>query len=253
MSNKRKKKGGDEENVERWLLTYSDMITLLMAFFIMMYSMSVISLSKFQRVAASIRSSFGNKVADGGTSVMQSSAGKTVMNPAGGNSIVPSILPNSNPLIPGKVANQIRQYIKQNHLENVLRVQETQRGLVVSMLTDKVMFQKGRADLTPEAIRLLNTVAGLIAKTNSHIRVEGNTDNLPINTERFPSNWELSTARASIVVRHLIEKCGIAPDRLSAAGYADSRPVYPNDTEYHRRLNRRVDLVILRGSESLPQ
>ena len=244
MAHGRRRKKGHAEghgNSERWLLTYADMITLLTAFFILMYSMSVMNLSKFQQVAIAIRSGFGGEL----------QGGKSVLNPAPGViSAKPSVIPELSSFQPARIAEQLRQYIKQKGLGGELRVRSTERGLVVSIVTDKMLFPKGQARITSRAAHLLDKIVSLLRGTNNHIRVEGHTDDLPIHTAAFPSNWELSTARATTVVRYLIAHEGFDPGRLSAAGYADSRPVAPNDSEAHRAMNRRVDLVILRGPET---
>jgi chemotaxis protein MotB len=239
----RKKKGHAEahDNAERWLLTYADMITLLVAFFVMMYSMSVLNLAKFHQVAISIKSGFGGTV---------SGAGHSVLEQSGGEGRKPTILPEMNPAQPAAIAKQIRHYIRERKLEKDLRVKVTERGVVVTIVTDDMLFPKGEADVTPGTARLLDKVSSIIAKTSNLIRVEGHTDDLPINTTRFPSNWELSTSRATTVVRYLIEHDRIDPARISAAGYADSRPLVPNDSEANRRVNRRVDIVIVQGNVS---
>lgn len=247
MAGKRKRRGhgaGEHENAERWLLTYADMITLLVAFFIMMYSMSVLNLAKFNQVAVSIKSGFGGTV---------SGAGHSVLEQSGGEGKKPSIMPEINPTPSAVLAKQIRTYIKKQRLESDLRVKVTERGVVVTIVTDKMLFPKGRADLTPATAALLDKVSSLISKTSNPVRVEGHTDDLPINTPRFPSNWELSTSRATTVVRYLIENDRIDPARVSAAGYADSRPLVPNDSEANRMFNRRVDLVIVKGDEGDPR
>jgi chemotaxis protein MotB len=239
-----RKKGhgaGDHENAERWLLTYADMITLLVAFFIMMYSMSVLNLAKFNQVAISIKSGFGGTV---------TGAGHSVLSQAGADGKKPSILPEVPHSQPAALARQINTYIKQKRLQDNLRVTVSDRGVVVSIVTDKMLFPPGQAYLTQATTELLDKVSSLISKTDNLVRVEGHTDDLPINTPRFPSNWELSTSRATAVVRYLIEHDRINPKRISAAGYADSRPLVPNDSEAHRVFNRRVDIVILQGDEA---
>lgn len=243
MGHKSRKKGHAEghENAERWLLTYADMITLLVAFFIMMYSMSVMNLAKFHQVAMSIKSGFGGTV---------SGAGHSVLDQSGGEGKKPTILPEMNPAQPASIAKQIRSYIKERKLEKDLRVKVTERGVVVTIVTDDMLFPKGQASITEPTGRVLDKVSSIIAHTTNLIRVEGHTDDLPINTPRYPSNWELSTSRATTVVRYLIENDRIDPARISAAGYADSRPLVPNDSESNRQFNRRVDIVIVQGSVS---
>lgn len=237
----RKSKGGhggghEEESSERWLLTYADMITLLTAFFIMMYSMSVLNLEQFNKMAISIRSGFGGTLEGGGHSIL---------NPSTGASMVPSILPESGISQTVQVAKQMEGYIKAHHLQNELHMAQTDDGLRITMMADgKVLFPAGTADLKPQAREVLDQLVRLVAKTDSHLLVEGHTDNRPIHTTRYPSNWELSTARAVTVVRYLIERGRLPAARLSAAGYADSKPVAPNTTPANRAANRRVEILI---------
>jgi len=219
----------------RWLLTYADMITLLMAFFIMMYSMSVLNQEKFQKAADSLRKEFGP-----GPGEAQAASSRGVLPVAGG-------LPSPPPLEEGveSVEEQLQQYIESSDLEEVIRLGREPRGLVVSLVSDNLLFPVGEADLRPDALAILDKIAGLLRRIPNGIVVEGHTCDLPISTPRFPSNWELSAARACTVVRYLSDRKGIPAQRLSAAGYADSRPVAPNRTEEGRVRNRRVDVIIL--------
>jgi chemotaxis protein MotB len=234
--------GHDNAGSMRWLLTYADMITLLMAFFIMMYSMSVLNMEKFREVAFSIRSGFGGPL-EGGPGMMNF--------PESRNSLLPSpgdITESSGPgAIPG-VAKEIEQYIKEQGLGEVVRLRVEKRGLVVSLVTDEVLFDLGRAELRPQAKRILAKVADVVRDIPNDLAIEGHTCDLHIKTAQFPSNWELSTARATVVVRYLIERAGVKPARVSASGYADSRPLVHNDSEAHRMINRRVDIVILENA-----
>ena len=255
----RKKRGGgaegEHENSERWLLTYADMITLLVAFFIMLYSMSVMNQAKFQQLAISIRSGFGASAMNGVP---------TVFNRGGGQDSTPALLTSSRAGQPAtddflkevkvqqdsdgldKAYQAVKAYIQKNHLQNRMQVARNERGVVVTVMTDKMLFARGQADLRPEELGLLNMVAAVTGTCPLNpIRVEGHTDSLPIHTERFPSNWELSTTRATTVLRYF-ETRGVAPKRLEASGYADQRPLAANDTEAHRAINRRVEIVLLR-------
>ncbi len=236
--------GHDNAGSMRWLLTYADMITLLMAFFIMMYSMSVLNLQKFREVAFSIRSGFGGPV-EGGPGMLNFPQRKDSLTPNLGD-----ISESSGPgALPG-VAQEMERYIREHGLSQMVRMRVEERGLVVSLVTDQVLFDIGRAQLRPRAKQILQKVAQLLRDLPNDIAVEGHTCDLPIRTPQFPSNWELSTARATTVVRFLIEQAGIAPRRVSASGYADSRPLVRNDSEAHRTYNRRVDIVILDPSTS---
>jgi chemotaxis protein MotB len=229
--------GHDGGGSMRWLLTYADMITLLMAFFIMMYSMSVLNLAKFNQVAFSIRSGFGG-VLKGGKHLLPHQPGKAI-----------SALPQLQDVKPMRDAEQqLVQMTISKKLQNELEVSYQPRGLVVSIAVDGLLFKAGSSVLETNARPIMAQIAHALAVMPNDIMVEGHTCTMPIATATYPSNWELSTARASSVVRFLIGR-GIAPSRLIAVGYADTRPRVANDTEAHRVKNRRVDIVLLYHAE----
>jgi chemotaxis protein MotB len=246
----KKKSGGkgDEGHgggSERWLLTYADMITLLMAFFIMMYSMSVVNLAKFRQAAISIKSGFGGIVKGQGASIM---------NASGQVSVRPSPIPGDTTGVAWQIIKPMQVYInKAPYTKDFVRVYTDRRGIVVSLLSDKILFEPGSADIKPEALPLVSRIAEVIRPLPNEVRVEGHTCNLATKSDVYPSNWELSTARAATVVRYFIDSQKVSAKRLSAAGYADTRPVAANDTEEHRRVNRRVDFIILKPSEEQRQ
>jgi len=219
-------------SMERWLLTYADMITLLMAFFIMMYSMSVLNQEKFKQAAESLRTEFGPK--------KPTAAQGAGLLPGAGNEESPQLEQDVQ-----SVEDRLQDYVKKNNLEELIRTSHRDRSLVISVASDNLLFARGEAELRPPALAILDKVAGLLQRIPNAITVEGHTCDLPISTQRFPSNWELSAARACSVVRYLAEEKGLDPNRLAATGYGASRPVAPNDSEDGRVRNRRVDLVIL--------
>ena len=232
--------GHDGGGSLRWLLTYADMITLLMAFFIMMYSMSVINLTKFRDVAISIRSGFGGMVPGQGQSILGSN---------GQMSIKPSPIAGDAAGVAWQVVKPVQNYINQSPAaKKTVRVFMDRRGMVLSLSSDRVVFGPGRADINASALPIMSRIASVIRSFPNEVRVEGHTCDLPTRSELFPSNWELSTTRATNVVRYLIYEQRIPSNRLSAAGYADTRPVAADDSEKHRGKNRRVDFVILRDS-----
>ncbi len=242
----RKKKGdGGHENHERWLLTYADMITLLMAFFIMMYSMSVINLAKFKEAAISIRSGFGGAA---------SGQGKSVLNNGGAYSPKPSPIGGDGTESTWKVVSPLISYINMDpQLKKNARVTVDNRGVVISMLSDNMLFEPGSADIRQPARPLLNKIAEMLFKIDNNIRVEGHTCNLPPRSGgRYPTNWELSTARATNVLRYLVEDKGLDAARFSAAGYAGTHPAALGNNEQNRRKNRRVDVVILHKEDITP-
>ncbi|GAC1404063.1 MAG: flagellar motor protein MotB [Candidatus Velthaea sp.] len=232
-SGRRKKK--DEEKLEsagmmRWLLTYADMITLLLALFIILFSISTINKVKLQRLVHDLGGGFNSKDA--------------INTPPNGG-MTGTDSGNKGDQNLQEIQRQIRDYVKKNRLQDKVQTRIDKRGLVITLLTDKAMYESGSADLRPETSALLDRIDGALKKNKSEIRVEGNTDNVPIATSAYPTNWELSAARATGVTRYLVEHDGLSPARISFAGYGQFRPAHPNDTEDHRHQNRRVDIVIL--------
>ena len=231
--------GHDAGGMLRWLLTYADMITLLMAFFIMMYSMSVISLDKFDAAASSLRAEFGPSVDNA-----RRSRGAGLL-PGVGDGAGPVLAPLEEDI--QAVVDQLEEYVADRDLADLVTTRQEQRGLVISVVSDNLLFPVGQAELRAPALSILDEIAGLLKELPNDIVVEGHTCNLPIRTALYPSNWELSAARACRVVRYLAERKGVPATRLAATGHGDSRPVSSNDTEESRVRNRRVDMVIVAG------
>jgi chemotaxis protein MotB len=293
-SHGKKKRGpaAEHENEERWLLTYADMLTLLFALFMVLFSISSVNISKYQVLQQSLKAAFSGSILPGGRAILQSGSESTAQHtPA--TAAVPSIVPlmptptsrsssstgsanapaakaaqaaNAKPLsnaqlqaalnsMAASVAEQqnfkalqkkLNDYAKAHGFSSQVQTVIERRGLVVRVLTDKLLFDSGQATLQPAGTPLLEEVGRLLNVDKSHpITVEGNTDNQPIATSQFPSNWELSTARATTVVRFLIAH-GVNPGRLAAAGYAALHPVDSNATTAGRAHNRRVDIVLMR-------
>lgn len=205
------------------------MVTLLLAFFVLLFAFSNVDEAKFSAVISAFQGYFG--VLEGGLVVRDQ----------------PVPLPFDSSELAQKQLNQLyeelTEFIEQEGLSGV-RLEMEERGLIVRF-AEQVFFDLGEATLKPEALRILGSISGTLRDLPNPLRVEGHTDNWPIQTSKFPSNWELSVHRATNVVRHLIEVEGFDPKKLSAAGYSEYRPVKPNDTAQNRALNRRVDIVIL--------
>lgn len=219
-----------------WLATYGDMVTLLLCFFVLLFSFATLDVQKFEAIAQSMSGSLG--VLDSGTTVN--------LEPLVGS--FPGDSPTDEDEEFRKLYEEMSEYIRENELEASITLRLDERGLLVRFL-DNVLFDSGKADLKPKAREIINKVADIIKENEKNVRIEGHTDNVPINTPRFPSNWELSTARAVNVVKYLIEVNGIEARRLSASGYSDQHPVDDNDTPEGRQKNRRVDMVILRDEK----
>jgi chemotaxis protein MotB len=148
------------------------------------------------------------------------------------------------------IQKQLQQYVQSHKLQNQVQVHMDHRGLVITLLSDKSYYDSGSAQLRPQTKEILNTVDSFLRKNDNLIRVEGNTDNVPIATAQYPSNWELSTARAVNVVRYLVESDHLNPTRISAAGYGQYHPRTDNSTDEARQQNRRVDIVLLNANLS---
>ncbi len=221
----------EHENLERWLLTYSDLITLLLAFFIIMYSMSKVDTAKFERVSRALQSVLrGNSQAIllGNASLLEENSGD-----GGIGSGDLKVLKRS-----------FDKMLADQGLEGKITATLEKRGLVIR-IAESTFFDLGSADLMPQAASVLDLITELITKIPNHIRVEGHTDNLPIKSARYPSNWELSVNRATVCVRYLIEKHGFNPEKIAALGYGEYRPIASNDTVDGRNKNRRVDIIVL--------
>jgi chemotaxis protein MotB len=145
----------------------------------------------------------------------------------------------------GDARQQIEAALKAKGLQNSVSFAVTSRGLVVSIVTDQVLFDTGKADLKPVGQQVLDAVAPALRNLPNDVSVEGHTDNVPINGGPFASNWELSAVRATTVVRYLVGTDGLRANRMSATGFADTKPVVPNDSPAHQAQNRRVDVVVL--------
>jgi chemotaxis protein MotB len=257
----RRRRGGhaEHENEERWLLTYADMITLLMALFMVLFSISSVNISKYKSLTQSLKDAFSGHVLPGGKSIAKSGS-DNAKSPASSSTIA-AIKPTvQTPAKQAeektekefqKIKKQIDAYARSHGFAKQVQTTVTRRGLVVRLLTDKVVFDTGQAVLKPSATGLLTGVGHAINIDKTHpIMVEGHTDNVPIAGSQFPTNWELSTARASVVVRFLI-RVGIDRFRLGAAGYANLYPVASNSTDSGRSKNRRVEIVLLRQNQSI--
>ena len=258
----KKRRGGaaEHENEERWLLTYADMITLLMALFMVMFSIANVNQSKLEALSASLSEAFSGKILPGGEAINQSGAGSKAEKPAP----TPPI-PAITPLVADaaakedgtsaareeddfrRIKREVDAYAQNNGLQDKVQTTITERGLEIRLLTDEVLFDSGSATLKPQAGPLLTKVSELLHLSPDHdISVEGHTDNVPIHGSPYPTNWELSTARAAGVVRFLISH-GAQKMRMSASGFASLHPISNNTTDAGRTRNRRVEIVLLRS------
>lgn len=241
MARKRKQEA-EHDNSERWLLTYSDLITLLMIFFVVMYAMSNVDAQKYQVLSQSLEGAL-NPAALAGTGGGGSGEG-------GGISIdelTESLADGSTDKIDPELiaaAQEIQNLVRQNGLQDKVSVSVQERGVVVGLM-NTVLFDSGSAQIKQDAMPTLIAIGQIANGVHNYIRIEGNTDDVPQSSEKFPSNWELSVVRATEVVKLLIAQSGVEPDRISAVGYGEYRPSVPNTSAENRAKNRKVDIVIL--------
>jgi chemotaxis protein MotB len=254
---RRRRGGGEHADDERWLLTYADMITLLMALFMVLFSISSVNVSKFETLERALEQAFSGKILPGGTAVQQTGSDTESKTPAP-EPPVPAITPIET-ADRSKAENgaeeqedfealkrKLDRYARRHGLERDLQTTIERRGLVIRLLTDRVLFDSGEAVLKPRSRPILAHIAQLIVIDRRHpVAVEGHTDDVPIRTATYPSNWELSGARASSVVRFLIHR-KVRPRRMEATGFADLHPISTNRTAGGRLRNRRVEIVLTR-------
>ena len=243
---RRKKPPEEPENHDRWLISYADFITLLFAFFVVMYSISSINEGKYRVLSDSLVHAFkGTPTTDQPLRLSQTQSNPRPIKPAPPRKPTEEIDPKVK-----KRAEDMRQSA-QDLLKvlaplintNQVKVTQSVRGVTVE-INAAVLFAQGQATLQPDSIKALTAVAQILAQAPNQIQVEGHTDDIPISTALFPSNWELSSARASSVVR-LFSAHDVTPERMVAIGYADNRPVVPNTDNESRARNRRVTMLII--------
>jgi chemotaxis protein MotB len=235
-----------------WLMTYGDMVTLLLTFFILLYTFSTLDIQRFQEIMAAIQHSFMGR-----TGILQGST-------------VPTAVEGQPPLLEETEAEEVvttvqlgdreaellqllaelervyelaRDYLRAAGLSDAIQLRMEKRGIVM-VLPEHITFDTGRAELREDVLPVLDLIAGFIAKIPNQIIVEGHTDNVPISTFLFPSNWELSVIRAVSVARYLVEARRLNPMRFVATGYGEYHPIAGNETAQGRARNRRVNIVI---------
>lgn len=231
-----KKKHEEHENHERWLVSYADFITLLFAFFVVMYSISSVNEGRFRAVSDSIQAALKPVV---------SSPASTKLVPIGDkNAALVAVLSKKAQLV-RKLQDVLGTKTKQLNLMEHVNVMETETGMKVA-ISDSMMFESGQAELKAQAFPILEALAEVLNdRIMKDVKVLGHTDNVPMRTAQFPSNWELSSARAVTVVRALSELYRVPADKMSASGHAEYKPVADNLTPENRAKNRRVELIVL--------
>ncbi|MDD2883448.1 MAG: flagellar motor protein MotD [Dechloromonas sp.] len=246
---RRRRREEEHENHERWLVSYADFITLLFAFFVVMYAISSVNEGKYKVLSSSLVNAFKNTTGAPAGQPMAVLEGAPILPP------VPIARPERQPDTPKvdekkaeqrakmrNVAGDIMQALQPLVAQGKVRLLETSRGVTIE-INDSILFPLGQARLQGESISALQAVASVLASSDFPITIEGHTDNVPIATAQFPSNWELSAMRATTVLR-LFNEVGVGAERLTAIGYGETRPLETNTTGEGRARNRRVSILI---------
>jgi chemotaxis protein MotB len=257
---RRRKRAQPHSNHERWLVSYADFITLLFAFFVVLYASSQVDKRKVGKLALAIQVAFQEmgvfpasttQIPLDNGEPMPFSTVQAIENVKHNTEIgqiashpEDSLAANSYESDLSTMQNELRDALKNEIALHEVALHRESDGLVIS-LKEFGFFDSGSARIKPEAVPALDRIASILAIRTCRMRIEGHTDNIPIHTNQMASNWELSTARATELIRVLITDHGFAPERLSAAGYAQYHPVASNLTAQGRAQNRRVDIVIL--------
>ncbi len=241
------------ENSERWLLTYSDMITLLLVLFIMMYTISKVDTDKFEALAYQLGIALGTEVSvvqeAGDTSDIDNDtwAGTGKANTSKPDVSAPKQTQEESASEQAQseqsVEEKIQELIDEAGIKTMVGIHKEQRGVIVSF-KEALLFNSGSADVNTEGKETLKKMADILKTVDNYISVEGSADNVPISSSKYASNWELASQRA-INVAKLLQSFGVDPARLSSTSYGEYRPVAPNDSEQNKERNRRVDIVII--------
>lgn len=238
----RKRKSSKAPGAPLWMVTFSDLFMLVLVFFILLFSMSQIDLVKFKAVAESFKET---NILDYYPSAVpfDHPTDFTVETESTNNKEEDQTNPQESEQNLEELLYEVQKFLDENDLQDVVIANRTERGIVL-VLEEKVLYETAEARILPTAYPFLDKVGTLLTKIPNLVKVEGHTDNRPISTEKFPSNWELSAARASSVIRYLVAEHELDSERFVAVGYGDTRPIVPNTSSENFQKNRRVEIVI---------
>lgn len=253
--NHRRRNKPHKKGAPAWMVTFSDLMSLILVFFILLFSMSQIDVEKFRALANSFNDTavfdyspsvvpMENKMDQGQNQGIPNTVDKE---PAESKESEQQKLGELDQADSDKslshLLEEVQSYLKESEISNSITAIREERGVVL-VLDEQVLFETGEARIIAQAKPFLNKVGDLLNRVPNIVKVEGHTDNRPISTAKFPSNWELSGARASSVIRYFIGRHNLEPERFISVGYSDTRPIAPNTTSANLQKNRRVEIVI---------
>lgn len=240
MSRRKKTQSSEGGANEEWLATYADTITLILTFFVLLYSFSSMDAVKFQKLSSSLQSVLSGKDS---TSILE-------FNMSGEVPIVGAPIDmgqkQTGSTESEEMYKRIKGFIDSSNLKDTVQIKTDSRGVIME-LKDNILFDVGQAEIKEPSKAILDKINSLISTFPNEVIVEGHTDNVPIHTEQYPTNWELSTQRAVNVLKYFVQIKGQNPQRFQAAGYGEYRPIAPNDNYANQSKNRRVNILITAG------
>ncbi len=240
MSRRKGKSKPEGLRGDEWLATYADTITLLLTFFILLYSFSSVNEKKLAEIANSLQMVLTGKSGDAILEYDEDDGDSPIVGAEDADTPVPEEM-NGEML---DMYNKVNEFIDSNKLNNTVEVKEDDRGIILQ-LKESILYQSGKAYLREDSKEILDMISDLLATFPNKVIVEGHTDNIPMHNEQFDTNWELSAIRAVNVVRYFVESKNIKAERVSAAGYGEYKPIAENNTAQGRSKNRRVNILII--------
>lgn len=240
----KKKKQLDEPTGNEWMGTYSDMVTLLMTLFVLLYSMSSVDAAKVQAISNAF-SVLSGKAAD---SILEYDKYEGTEPIIGGESKVENTIEESENIENRTMYESVKEFVQENRLDSTIEIAQNEKGVVLQ-LKDSILFQSGQAELKTESSEILDKINTLISIMPNSVIIEGHTDNIPISNSKFKDNWDLSSIRATNVLRYFTEIKQQDPTKFRAAGYGEYKPKVENNSDENRAQNRRVNIIIESNNE----
>lgn len=242
---RRRARSSQSSGAPKWMVTYSDMVTLILVFFILLFSMSQIDLAKFEAISESFRN---RNILDFNSSAVPMDQPTESTNEFDKPEQLPGFTDEDREVEEEDSLDillaDVEKFLDANDLNDVITANRTERGVVL-VLQESILFDPGEAEIIESGKPFLEKIGILLLELPNSVKVEGHTDSKPMSSFRFPSNWELSGARASSVIRYLLDEYDFNMSRFSLAGFGETKPVVPNDSPENMKKNRRVEIIIL--------